>query len=1353
MDFTSTRGGLQQSGSAGPQENLSVSPSADSAAFEQQLREIANAGGGVPTQASIHQVGASLPEGQPLREAGEHEYPPIPHGGRAGTMLAVSVPPPRPTWAFVGRSGEPLYSEDAPLVEGLRAALIKGGFKERTAKSHVDALLRFGRWLLKNNKQGIAERLYDGTLDSDAAEFKKAGERGILTALGHLRASQAAGGVAPIASRANPSADDADLIKQYKSTIIKERKKEAATAYKYATALGSFSEYLRNNARPGIAARLYDQSLDEDLMRYEASPRPHPKIGAALVHLRQSLAGDGAVEHDSHILPEHADLMDAMRLADAVAQDSALQRTVSWPEMLPAQGHDQDAPLSIIDQPSPSSYLALQPGQVGRSAELLYSEDVPLILGLKEALLRGGAAESTARSNVDYLLSFGRWLFANDKPPIADRLDHETLDKDVEEFITKRDATNVRTALAHLRTSQVAGGVAPVAGRADLNPYPEDAALIKQYKEQAATAGTSKTAKTYASLITDFGHYLRENNKQSIASRLGDGTLDDEDESLNEDINLYRDSGGHRAIGAALEHLRTGARKLGPSSLHAEDAELISALEDALIKANFEKITAQTIGRILRRFSRWLVANEKPAIASRLYDRSLEQDAATFDKGPKRRALAALDHLRAAQSPDGIAPNASRAKTVATPFHSEDAQLISGLEKALVAAKYEEASAQATGRYIRKLSQWLFANNKPAIAGRIGEESLDKDVEAFKASGGEQQVVAALAHLRASQSAAGIAPRKGPRKGRPGLSPYPEDADLIRDYKATESKPTARNYAPILTGFSDYLRQSHKQSIAAGLSDGSLEKDVEAYKNSGGHAKTGAALAHLLKSPAGVRAIELRRAADAAGQHPASAGRISSPADLAVDEYDQHLSAAVDVPGMSLPLEPALNQQRAQRPEEYPGPLSWHYEDPAAADEPIDALDWGDLLPSEEVFEHGAADSRPTKRQRIQDDPQDDPIEQQLSQISNSEVRALVQAPADQPGASLWQAQSGHDYEAAPHVVVRQAEDAAAQQSAPQGSVNWPVLLPAAYDPDVLWGMLEDRPPWSGSINPDQAQEIEQAASTVGATSSWSLPTSSNFDWTMLPTTPSPVGPQSSDVERRVESLVDLLSQELRDDAHFAPIRTPPDAQIAAGAPTAPLHGRSGPLLGVTECLGDEHITADYTLVEEELQRIDPDLAAQTRFVRPAQAQLLRLLPSHSDRVQTFRQIVNDQDGNDTANFLFVPVNDGGVTGGGAHWSLLLVDRRVPTAPVAYHYDSAGSRNSTVAEQLAARFGSRLQPARMARQQNGHDCGVYVVDATRALIGRLAQGERPDNEPLHLEHLNADRPPLQERLRGGRDWG
>ncbi|RXH38194.1 hypothetical protein XH94_23275 [Bradyrhizobium zhanjiangense] len=172
---------------------------------------------------------------------------------------------------------------------------------------------------------------------------------------------------------------------------------------------------------------------------------------------------------------------------------------------------------------------------------------------------------------------------------------------------------------------------------------------------------------------------------------------------------------------------------------------------------------------------------------------------------------------------------------------------------------------------------------------------------------------------------------------------------------------------------------------------------------------------------------------------------------------------------------------------------------------------------------------------------------------------------------------------------------------------------------------------------------------------------------------------------------------------------------------------------------------ADYALVEEELHRNDPDLAAQTRFLQPAQAQPLRLIRSQSDRAQTFRQIINDQDDNDTANFLFVPVNDGGVTGGGADWSLLRVDGACP--PPALPITMAPPGLTTAPSQIAARLGSRLQAARMARQQNGHDCGVFVVDAKRALIRRLSQGERPDDEPLHTEHLIADRQALRSDLR------
>ncbi|XIA63714.1 Ulp1 family isopeptidase [Bradyrhizobium sp. TZ2] len=189
-------------------------------------------------------------------------------------------------------------------------------------------------------------------------------------------------------------------------------------------------------------------------------------------------------------------------------------------------------------------------------------------------------------------------------------------------------------------------------------------------------------------------------------------------------------------------------------------------------------------------------------------------------------------------------------------------------------------------------------------------------------------------------------------------------------------------------------------------------------------------------------------------------------------------------------------------------------------------------------------------------------------------------------------------------------------------------------------------------------------------------------------------------------------------------------------------------MLGAKEWLADQHIEADYKLLERELQRDNPDLAARTRLVWPAQAHLLRLTDDEIDLL--VQGIVTDDHGNDTADFLFVPVNNGGAgLEDGSHWSLLLVDRREPEGMVAHHYDSSKKQsNKTCANQLAERLGAKLKTASMAIQRNGWDCGVFVVDATRALVGRFAEGRRPEDELLHLGNLVADRQALRDRLRG-----
>ncbi|MGX9087408.1 shikimate kinase, partial [Mesorhizobium sp. 98Argb] len=216
--------------------------------------------------------------------------------------------------------------------------------------------------------------------------------------------------------------------------------------------------------------------------------------------------------------------------------------------------------------------------------------------------------------------------------------------------------------------------------------------------------------------------------------------------------------------------------------------------------------------------------------------------------------------------------------------------------------------------------------------------------------------------------------------------------------------------------------------------------------------------------------------------------------------------------------------------------------------------------------------------------------------------------------------------------------------------------------------------------------------------------------------------------------------------------RSPSDAPSRDSAPAFPTSSSdaligegASSVLGATEWLSDAHIKSDYDLLEEQLLGIDPRLAARTRLVYPAVSNLLH----HMERQEAQRTLQSIYDQNDApADFLFLPVNNGTPAHDGTHWSLLLVDRRNPQRQVAYHYDSLqrGQYNDAPAAQLAERLSATLAPARIAQQRNDYDCGVFVVDGTRALVERFVEGQRPDNEPLHLDNLVADRRALQSRL-------
>ncbi|WP_435926392.1 Ulp1 family isopeptidase [Mesorhizobium sp. WSM4083] len=1413
--------------------------------------------------------------------------------------VAAAPQPAQSTGVLIGRSKQSLYPEDAPLISGLRLALEENAAK-RTTKNNVSCLLSFGHWLFAKKRKPLA-RLDSETLLEDAHEFSGKPTR-LLTALGHLRTWQSTGGVVPIAGRTelNPYPRDASLIKDYKDETATE------TGRMYATALRSFSDYLRANNKIGIATRLSGKALAQDVKSYRVDAAAgNATISSALAQLRKSRAGARAMERERHI-PSVADTEEAApvesrRVGEPAAQD--LHEAGSLPDELHAQGDDQEQHnlhrLASEWQPSESANAGGSGGSmpaarapaestrslIKRGKLPLYSQDAPLLAGLKEALIEADVAKGTARNNVSRLHSFGHWLFANNKDPIKDRLDNKSLTDDAREF--SESPRRLLTAIGHLRTWLSTGGVAPIASRAQLNPYPQDAALIDDYRDEAATRNGTRNA----SALRSFSDHLRLSNKKGIAGRLfGD--------ALHGDLKSYKQHAGSDArIGAALAHLRNsqaGAKAIeserrippvpdpeeasptepmrvghaaaerrdqdlsswlmdepDPSSpvlqsaqlmgivigqseqpLFSEDAELISGLERALIKGKRKEGYAKDYVRTVRSFGHWLYKNDKASIVARLDNKSLTDGGEVLEfvgKGDPKRLLKAIDRLRTWRSTGAVAPNIGRAELtqesmsvgdaaaqhsaspdarswpnelpanahdrdvrlgptdepgywssvesalrhhqtpdlvesapqpsherglpgakrqrtlddpqgVASerqvseiansdvevgamptgsapqpgsigglkanssrqPLFSQDAPLILGLKEVLLNGGAAERTAKDYVNTLLRFGRWLFENNKKPIGPRLHNESLTNDAREFMKTGKSKLLLTAIDHLRTSRSTGGVVPIPG----RAEANPYPEDAALIKEYKNEAATRTASTYATSLSGFSDYLRQNNKQGIAGRLSGKALDRDVKSYReDADGCRKTGSALAHLRKSQAGARAMERERirhipedappmepkhVGDAAGENWASHDTGGWPKELRANAGDQDLRLGLtDEPGPSWSVESAPRQRPAPDPGASERQQSWHQ----------GARPRSNLLPSQELLindERDTAEVRPAKRQRTLDNPQDVAAGRQPSEIANSGDRRLTPAPTHQPGAS-----------------------------------------------------------------PGEVQDMMQAGHR--STSPWSPQMPLNFDWSMWPTSepaPSP-GPSTSEedtltwlakeLERR-EMLAGTRPQSMmpspgpstsKEDTLTASPSS--DARVGGLDRTASSRVAAGSVLGATEWLSDAHIQSDYDFLEQQLQGIDPALAARTRLVSPSVSHLLRHLGPQGAE-STLLSIYHQSDA--PADFLFLPVNNGTATRPGTHWSLLFVDGRNPQARVAYHYDSLqqAGYNDEPAQQLAEGLTATLAPARMPRQSNDHDCGVFVVDGTWALVQRLLNGERPDHEPLHLDNLVADRQALQNRL-------
>ncbi|WP_245331191.1 Ulp1 family isopeptidase [Mesorhizobium sophorae] len=830
----------------------------------------------------------------------------------------------------------------------------------------------------------------------------------------------------------------------------------------------------------------------------------------------------------------------------------------------------------------------------------------------------------------------------------------------------------------------------------------------------------------------------------------------------------WRNSGRQQPEFAVNKEVRVGAKRerFGP---FAEDKELVSTFKKAAREAQTHERTVKRLVGDLHHLSGWLFQENRGPITGR-FDRdspghaSFVADVRDYLKDGGRFAVVAqLNKVAPGSLP-------SRDQLIGE-LPAEDADLLARFRVGAEQRNAAKGDIKNSLSRFRVFARWLQANDRDPLASLLRGGSLDNEISEYRSLGGDPQnrLKCALANLPRLLPGGeeAEAPGSEPRGiGRPRhLAPYPEDGPLIdgalgqalndlRNPTAAQ-RQFAQKRATRLRALSEWLQKTGRGGSIAGRLNGSnneqltLRNDVEAFKLTGSrvHAPDLSHLGSYLKLVEANQGLGLQSheqsalpAAQTARQTGALKELASLPATPSEGARAFWSQAMQEPPSSSTAMAPSdVFREVAGRDDAHFAPA---HSARARSDT------YGGL---ESIVDLNA----PTPSE-LRDDAHFAPAHSAKARSDTyGGLESIVDLNAPTPS------ELRDDAHFAPAHSAKARSDT---YGGLESIVDLNAPTPSELRDDAHFAH-------SAKARSDTYGGLESIVDLNAPTPS-ELRDDAHFAHSAK---------ARSDTYGGLESIVDLNAptpSELRDDAHFAPAHsakarsdtygglplvdltrptpsglrdevnsvrafstTSSDAQIGALDPKASSHDR-GLVLGDTQWLGDRHILTDYQLLAQELQGTNPSLAARTRFVDP----LVAFQLNWGDTLSTFHSIVHNRQGNDTADFLFLPVNNAHVSDPnqrGSHWSLLFVDRSDRQKPVAYHYDSAQGYNARPAEQLAGRLGARLESPLMAQQQNSYDCGVFVVDGMRELVRRLAQG----GHSIHLDQLVADRQALQNRLR------
>ncbi|MGL3104355.1 Ulp1 family isopeptidase [Bradyrhizobium sp. BR 1432] len=840
-------------------------------------------------------------------------------------------------------------------------------------------------------------------------------------------------------------------------------------------------------------------------------------------------------------------------------------------------------------------------------------------------------------------------------------------------------------------------------------------------------------------MVGDLHHlsrWLREENRSPISGRFNPDSPGHG--SFVADVQDYLRDGGRPAVVGQLNKVAPGSLpslEQMTEDLPAEDADLLAKFR---VKAEEREVTSGAISNSLsgfRNFARWLQANNKGTLASRLRGGPLDDEISVYrrlGRDPQKRLKSALNDLRAVlpgcEEAEGLERRGIGRPRYLAP-HPEDAALIDGaLGQALKdlktpTAELRQAAQKRAGR-LRALSAWLKEGGKQSIAGRLNSSSkeqltLHNDVEAFQLAG-RRLHSPDLSHLRSylklveanqavglqarEQSAlpAGLcAVRPSPPQSLPATRTTASQGAwaLLRLEMRERASPSAARAASDIYGDLAPFVDLNAPTLSELRDDAHFAPAPCARARSDTYGGLASFVDLNAPTPSELRDDAHFAPAPSASAHSDAYGGLASLVDLNAPTPSELRDDAHFAPAPSA----------SARSDTYGGLAS--------------LVDLNAPTPSELRDDAHFAPAPPA---RSRSDTYgglasfvdlNAPTPSELRDDAHFAPAPCARARSDTYGglASFVDLNAPTPSELRDDAHFAPAPSASAHSDAYGGLASLVDLN--APTPSELRDDAHFAPAPSASARSDTYGGLASFVDLNPPTPS-ELRDDAHFG-------PAPSARSRSDTYGGLASFVDLNAptpSELRDDAHFAPAlsgRTPTgiyrglslvdlttptpsgisdevnsvrpfptissDAQSAALDPTALSRDR-GLVLEDTQWLGDEHIHRDYELLEQWLQSNHPGLAARTQLVDPMVAHYqLRLAATDSDARRTL-QLLIDRNGNDTADFLFLPMNDADrLNQRGNHWSLLFVDRRDRQRPVAYHYDSV--RGSTTSAQQSSENG------------------------------------------------------------------